>query len=95
MNVIGFSSGVVGREGNVDRMVKAILEKSGQETEFVKLADLGYSACKGCVHLCAMPQVCVLDDDLQPHYQKLKEADAFVLGSPLYFGSINARLPAR
>jgi len=27
MKVIGFSAGGVGREGNIDRMVKAILEK--------------------------------------------------------------------
>lgn len=94
MNVIGFSSGNVGRMGNTDRMVQAILEKSGDETEFVKLADLNYSACKGCVHLCASPQVCKLDDDLLPYYQKLKEADAVVLGSPMYFGRINAGMMA-
>ncbi len=94
MKVIGFSSGNVGRIGNTDRMVKAILEKSGDETEFVKLADLNYSACKGCVHLCASPQVCKLDDDLLPYYQKLKEADAVVLGSPMYFGRINAGMMA-
>ena len=37
MKVIGFSAGGVGREGNIDRMVKAILDKSGYEVEFVKL----------------------------------------------------------
>ncbi len=31
MKVIGFSAGSVGREGNVDRMVKAILQKSGHD----------------------------------------------------------------
>ena len=94
MNVIGFSSGGVGREGNADRMVKAILEKSGHDTEFVKLTELNYSGCKGCVQLCAAPQVCRLEDDLLPYYQKLKEADAVVLGSPIYFGTINATMLA-
>ncbi|MBI5117041.1 flavodoxin family protein [Candidatus Poribacteria bacterium] len=89
MKVIGFSAGAVGREGNVDRMVKAILNKSGQETEFVKLAGLSYSGCKGCVHLCARPQVCMLKDDLLPYYRKIKEADAVVVGAPVYFDSIN------
>jgi len=88
MRVIGFSSGVVGREGNVDRMVKAILAKSGGG-EFVKLTDLRYSACKGCVALCAGPQVCKLQDDLYPYYHKIKEADAVVVGSPVSFDSIN------
>jgi len=51
VNVIGFSSGGAGRQSNVDRMVQAILEQSGQATEFVKLTGLRYSACKGCVWL--------------------------------------------
>ena len=68
MNVIGFSAGCVGRDGNIDRMVKAILDKSGHEVEFVKLADLSYSGCKGCVQLCARPQVCMLADDAHRGY---------------------------
>lgn len=90
MNVIGFSSGAAGRMGNVDRMVQAILDKSGGEHEFVKLADLDYTACRGCVDLCSQPQACQLDDDLLPYYEKIKDADAVVLGSPLYFGTVNA-----
>jgi multimeric flavodoxin WrbA len=90
MKILGVSAGGVGREGNTDRMVKAILDKSGHDVEFVKLADLTYSGCKGCVHLCAGPQVCMLDDDAQPYYQKVKDADAVVIGSPVYFSSMNA-----
>lgn len=90
MKVIGFSAGSVGREGNVDRMVKAILEKSGHEVEFVKLTDLSFSGCKGCVQLCAKPQVCTLQDDAQPLYQKVKDADAVVIGTPVYFGGMAA-----
>lgn len=94
MNIIGFSSGQIGRDSNVDRLVKAILNGSGHPSEFVKLTGLNYSACKGCVYLCAKPQVCQLEDDLLPYYQKVKEADAVVLGSPLYFGSVNAGMLA-
>ena len=92
MKIIGFSSGVVGHESNVDRMVKAIMEKSDGDSEFVKLNDLNYSACKSCVALCAGPQVCRLEDELLPFYQKVKEADAVVLGSPIHFGSVNAAM---
>jgi multimeric flavodoxin WrbA len=90
MKAIGFSAGSVGREGNIDRMVKAILEKSGHEIEFVKLADMNYSGCKGCVQLCAKPQVCKLEDDAQPYYQKVKEADAVVIGTPVYFDTMTS-----
>lgn len=90
MKVIGFSAGSVGREGNVDRMVKAILERSGHDVEFVKLTELTFSGCKGCVQLCARPQVCRLEDDAQPYYEKVKEADAVVIGTPVYFDNISA-----
>ena len=94
MKIIGFSAGIVDHESNVDRMVKAIMEKSGHESEFVKLTDLRYSACKGCVWLCAGPQVCRLEDDLFPYYQKVKEASAVILGSPIHFGTVNATMLA-
>jgi multimeric flavodoxin WrbA len=90
MKVIGFSAGSVGREGNVDRMVKAILDKSGHDVEFVKLTDLNFSGCKGCVQLCARPQVCKLEDDAQPYYEKVKEADAVVIGTPVYADTITS-----
>ena len=70
-------------------MVEEILEKSGHEYEFVKLTDLVYSGCKGCSWLCAKPQVCMLKDDLLPYYQKIKEADGVVIGSPVYGGGVN------
>ena len=90
MKVVGFSSGTVGRLGNVDRMVKTIMDKSGHENEFVKLTDLVYSGCKGCSWLCAKPQVCMLEDDLIPYYQKIKEADAVIIGCAVYAGGVNA-----
>jgi len=89
VKVIGFSAGAAGREGNIDRMVKAVLDGSSHDVEFVKLADLNYSGCKGCVQLCARPQVCKLEDDLLPYYQKIKDADAVVVGTPVYFNAIN------
>ena len=94
MKIIGFSAGVVGRDSNTDRMVKAIMEKSGYESEFVKLTDLNYSACKGCVWLCAKPEVCKLEDDLYPYFQKVKEADAVVLGTPVHGSTISATMTA-
>jgi multimeric flavodoxin WrbA len=87
--ILGFSSGGVGREGNVDRMVKAVLEGSGQNTQFVKLSELAYSGCKGCVARCARPQRCMLEDDLLPWYEAIREADALVIGTPVYFDGIN------
>ncbi len=94
MSILGFSSGAVGRVGNVDRMVQALLEKSGGASEFVKLTNLQFSGCKGCVDLCAKSRECRLDDEAMPYYARLKKADAIVLGAPVYFGAPNATLLA-
>ena len=94
MKIIGFSAGVVGRDSNTDRMVKSIMERSGYDWEFVKLNDFNFSACKGCSWVCAKPLVCLLEDDLLPFYQKVKEADVVVLGSPVHHGTIAASMTA-
>ncbi len=67
MKIIGFSSGAINRESNTDRMVKTIMGKSGLESEFVKLSELNFAGCRGCVDLCAGPRVCSYDDDLKPY----------------------------
>ena len=94
MKIIGFSAGVIGSDSNVDRMVKEIMAKTGYDAEFVKLTDVNFSACKGCVQLCAKPEVCRLEDDLLPYYQKVKDAYAIVLGSPVHFATISATMTA-
>lgn len=94
MRIIGFSSGAEGRTSNVDRMVQTVMDKTGWESQFVKLTDHTFTGCRGCAHLCAKPQVCKVEDDLYPHYQSLKDADAIVLGAPVYFGSFNATMRA-
>jgi len=50
LTILGFSSSPV-IDGNVDRMVKAILEKSGKSTEFFNLSELSYGPCRACAHL--------------------------------------------
>lgn len=88
MTLLGFSSSGI-RDGNVDRMVKHILELSGQPYEFIRLSELFYSPCKACVHLCAKDNLCRLEDDLKVYYSKVVSASALVLGTPTYFNSMN------
>lgn len=88
MTVFGFSSSGI-KNGNVDRMVKQVLESSGQPYEFVRLSDLTYSPCKACVHLCAKDNLCKLKDDLEEYYPKIISASALVLGTSTYFDNMN------
>lgn len=87
--VIGFSSSPV-RDGNVDRMVKWLLELVGLESRFINLHDLGFGPCLGCAHLCAGDNHCKLEDDLLELYSLIEGADALVLGSPDFFNGMNS-----
>jgi multimeric flavodoxin WrbA len=87
--VIGFSSSPV-RDGNVDRMVKRLLELASPETRFINLHDLKFGPCLGYAHLCAGDNHCKLDDDLLELYPLIEGADAIVLGSPDFFNGMNS-----
>jgi multimeric flavodoxin WrbA len=65
--------------------LKAIQEE-GVDTELVSLAGLDIRPCTACM-ACRTEERCSINDDLFPIYQKLKEADAIILASPVYFGS--------
>jgi len=78
--------------GNTDRMVRALLEQSGQEHLFVNLSSLRYTPCKACAHLCAETNLCPVEDDLKPYFKPLLEADAWVFGTPTHSGNMSAWL---
>lgn len=88
MAFLGISSSPI-KGGNVDRMVQSVLKESGKEWEFINLTDLSYSPCRACAHLCAGDNLCKLDDDLKDLYPKIRQAEALILGTPCYFGSMN------
>jgi multimeric flavodoxin WrbA len=89
MVVLGFSSSPV-KNGNVDRMVKKMLETTGADTLFLNLHDLSFGPCLGCAHLCASDNYCKLDDDLLKMYPVIEKAEALVLGSPNFFNKMNS-----
>ena len=91
--------GIVGsprKNGNTEILtvhtLKAIAEE-GLDTELVRLADLNIRLCDAC-NICKGEERCPLDDDLFPLYTRLKEVDAIILASPVYFGSATAIIKA-
>lgn len=58
-------------------------------TEYVSLAGKTITPCDGCEPCRALSR-CVIDDDMQPLYPKMLEADAILVGSPVYFGTVSA-----
>ena len=91
--------GIVGsprRGGNTEVLMEEALaaaRKAGAETEIVLVADKKISGCDGCAS-CFKTGVCRIKDDMQAIYQQMEIADAIILGSPVYFGSVTAQMKA-
>ncbi|MGD9332452.1 MAG: flavodoxin family protein [Desulfobacterales bacterium] len=85
--------------GNTELLLKAVLHEldaAGWETELVKIggtAIRGCIACQKCFenkdNACA-----VKEDKFNAVFAKLLEADAMILGSPVYFAAVSASLKA-
>ena len=93
--------GIVGsprKNGNTEILTKHTLKaiaEEGLETELIRLAGLDIRPCNACM-VCRqeVEKPCPIEDDLLPIYEKMKEADAIILASPVYFGSATALLKA-
>lgn len=72
--------------GNTDRLVKAVLEKSGREAVFINLSKLRFDPCRGCCHLCATTNMCGRKDELHPYLKLVLKSEALVLGTPYQLG---------
>jgi multimeric flavodoxin WrbA len=95
MNVLGIS-GSPKKDGLTGLLLDKALggaKASGAHTEKIILNDLNFKACQECGG-CDETGVCVFNDDMAAIYKKLAEADAVVVASPVYFGSITAQLKA-
>lgn len=85
MAILGIS-GSPKTGGNTDRMVRAVLQKSGKETDFINLSTLRFDPCRGCCHLCASTSMCGVKDELHPYLPLVRDAEALVLGTPIQLG---------
>ena len=68
------------------RIVEEMGEGSGYECELVNLSDLKIGYCKGCMS-CKKTGKCAFDDDMTPLYEKIQDADVFVISTPVYFAA--------
>lgn len=80
---------------NTATLLKKALEgakSSGAETELIHLYDLDYKGCVSCF-ACKLKNgksygKCAFKDGLTPVLEKVADADAIILGSPIYFESV-------
>lgn len=68
----------------------------GAKTELIHLYDLNY---KGCISCFACKTIggksygtCAVQDDLAPIFTRIEHADALILGSPIYWGTVSGEM---
>jgi multimeric flavodoxin WrbA len=93
MKIIGLTGSP--RDGsNSEVLVNEILagaSEAGAETKSFNLVKMDIKPCIACMYCKTHGGQCATNDDMQEIYKELKEADGFVVGSPLYFGQLSAQ----
>ena len=90
MNILGISgSPRKESQSGTYQLVKTVLENTGVDYELVSLRGKSISGCIACLG-CVKDNVCKVDDDLTPLREKIVDADAFVIGAPNYYSTLNA-----
>ena len=81
--------------GNTAWVINKILEganEQGAKTRSWYFSDHDIEPCRGC--LCCHTEDspgCIIDDDMQELYGAIEQADAIILGSPVYMGQMSAQ----
>ena len=84
-------------KGNTALMAQRFLttaEEMGAEVRTHVLNNLSYRGCQACYACKTTSEVCVLDDDLSPVLEEIKEADLLVIASPVYFADVTSQVKA-
>ena len=84
---------------NTDTLLRNVLDgaaSAGAETEMVCLYDLNFKGCRSCM-ACKLkkeprPNRCIVRDDLTGVLDRVHQADAVVLGSPIYFSEVTGEM---
>jgi multimeric flavodoxin WrbA len=83
------------KKGNSTTLANQIVagaESAGATAEKIFLHGKDISPCQAC-YACQRPDSkgCAIDDEMQPIYGKLIEADGWVIASPVYWFSMSAQ----
>src|SRR5680860_5481 len=92
MKIIGIN-GSPRKKWNTATLLNNAIEgavSQGAEAELIHLYDLSYKGCISCF-TCKIKDgnsygKCAVSDDLSPIFKRIEEADALILGSPVYLG---------
>lgn len=96
MKVLGVNASAR-KDGNTATLINKVfktLNHAGIETELVQLAGKAIGPCKAC-WACGGQKNCVHGQDgFQEIFEKMKQADGILLGSPVYAANVSANMQA-
>lgn len=96
MKVIGISSSAR-KDGNTAILINKVFEElqsEGIETELIQLAGKVIEPCRACWS-CGGKGNCIHSNDcFREIFEKMKEADGIILGSPVYSANVSANMQA-
>ncbi len=71
------------------KLVSTVLENTGLDYDMISLRKKEIGGCIACLG-CAKDNVCKVKDDLEPLREEIVAADAYVIGAPNYYSTLNA-----
>lgn len=89
-----FLNGSPHRDGVGKRAIREmqdIFDAEGIECEVVEIGSLNVRGCTACL-ACYKLGKCAIDDEVNAVAEKLKEADALVVSSPIYYAAPNGTM---
>ena len=97
MKVMAFNGSPRKKKWNTVTLLEKALEGAasvGAETELIQLYDLNFSGCTSCF-LCKKLSrkrdgICLFEDGLTPVLERVQNVDAFIIGTPVYYGTESA-----
>lgn len=97
MRIMAFNGSPRKTNWNTVTLLKHALEGAasvGAETELVQLYGLKFSGCISCFSCKKISRkrdgICAVQDDLTPVLDRVRDADALIVGTPVYYGSESA-----
>jgi multimeric flavodoxin WrbA len=98
MKVMAFN-GSPRKKWNTATLLSKALEgaaSKGAETELIHLYDLDYRGCISCLACKTIGGKsygkCAVQDDLTAVFNRVERADAIILGSPIYWGTVSGEM---
>jgi multimeric flavodoxin WrbA len=69
------------------------VEAEGGRADVVRLGDLRIAPCNACDSCIVKPEAgCIIKDDMQPLYQKIKDSQGIVFATPIYWFNMSAQM---